>query len=247
MNRCGRICRELLWLARFGELGPSSQPHLDHLASCRQCRDEVGFDRAMVEQLRVALAARIEAANPPSTAWEGILRRARTPEPAPATRIWEWSAAVLGRLRVATAMAGTGLALVLALNTQIVQVGVPATDDVTASAFERSTLQQVPRMPMQLSSLEQLARQWGNADAGAARRPDPEVALTVVGRALPERDSPSSESPDEPAEDATVTQLRLVVRPMQTPDPGTAQAATTPIEPEGATWAPATSEPGEPS
>ncbi|MGI8999160.1 MAG: hypothetical protein ACR2GO_05580, partial [Candidatus Limnocylindria bacterium] len=78
--RCRRICRELLWLARFGEFGPSSAPHLDHLAHCGGCRDEVGFDRALVQHLRVALAERIEDAAPSPNAWSVILERAQAPE-----------------------------------------------------------------------------------------------------------------------------------------------------------------------
>ena len=61
---CRRTCRELLWLTRFGEFGPSSAPHLEHLSGCRSCRDEVGFDRAMVQQLRLALAVRVTSDTP---------------------------------------------------------------------------------------------------------------------------------------------------------------------------------------
>lgn len=116
---CRRICRELLWLTRFGELGPSSQPHLDHLVGCRGCRDEVGFDREMVRQLRVALAERVDGLQPSSTAWEGILRRAQAPEPTRFAAWWQRSMGLVGRLRTATAMAGTGLALVLALQMEV--------------------------------------------------------------------------------------------------------------------------------
>ena len=76
---CRRICRELLWLARFGEFGPSSAPHLDHLAGCSACRDEVGFDRALVQQLRLALAERIASDEPSPSAWDVILERAPRP------------------------------------------------------------------------------------------------------------------------------------------------------------------------
>lgn len=242
--KCRRICRELLWLARFGEFGPSSQPHLDHLAACRGCRDEVGFDRALVEQLRAALARRIENANPSPTAWERILARAQAPEPAPAIRIWEWSSAILARLRMATAMAGTGLALLLALNTQIVPGGLPASD-ASASAFERSSLQQVPRIPRQQSSrssLAELAEQW-NARSTGARRPDPEVVLTVVGR--PPLATGTDDVADDPAA-AAPTELRLVFRPMQTPEPGQA-SVTADIQPEADGRQLVPSEPGEPT
>ena len=133
---CRRICRELLWLSRFGELGPSSQPHLDHLVGCRACRDEVGFDREMVRQLRVALAERIEGMQPSSSAWEGILRRAQTPEPNRLATWWQRSLGVVGRLRTATAMAGTGLALVLALNMEVMPLAGPASSATSAASVE---------------------------------------------------------------------------------------------------------------
>jgi hypothetical protein len=121
------VCRELLWLARFGELGPDSQPHLDHLTTCRGCRDEIGFDRAMVEQLRAALAERIANAAPSPRVWESIRARASAPEPRSIG--WRaWSSALVGRLRL-TALAASGLALALALNTQVVPMTVPAATD----------------------------------------------------------------------------------------------------------------------
>jgi len=140
---CRRICRELVWLSRFGELGPSSQPHLDHLVGCRSCRDEVGFDREMVRQLRVALAERIEGMQPSSSAWETILKRAQAPEPRGFSAWWQRSIGLVGRLRTATAMAGTGLALVLALQMEIMPLpaaspsdaGEPSTPD-RAGAFD---------------------------------------------------------------------------------------------------------------
>jgi hypothetical protein len=238
--KCRRICRELLWLSRFGELGPSSQPHLDHLAGCRACRDEVGFDRAMVEQLRIALAARIENAAPSSAAWERILVRAQAPEPAPAIRLWQWSTAVVGRLRFATAMAGTGLALLLALNTQV--VGLPGTTD-SSTDWERSTLQQVPRMPREQSALAQLTQAWAsNTDAGA-QRPDPESVLTVVSR--PPMSTEGGEPVGDPVEAPEAAEPGLVIRPLQTPEP--ARGASASIEPDGAAWQLAPSQPGEPS
>jgi hypothetical protein len=238
--KCRRICRELLWLSRFGELGPSSQPHLDHLAGCRGCRDEVGFDSAMVEQLRIALAARIENAAPSSAAWDTILARAQAPEPPAAVRLWQWSTAVVGRLRFATAMAGTGLALLLALNTQV--TGLPGSTD-SSTEWERSTLQQVPRLPREQSALAQLTQAWGsNTDAGA-QRPDPESVLTVVSR--PPVSTGPVETVEEPVDQPAPTELRLVIRPLQTPEP--AQGASASIEPEGSVWKLAPSEPGEPS
>ena len=78
---CRRIRRELLWLVRFGAFDAGSAPHLDHLAGCQDCRDEVGLDRALVRQLRTALDARIGDASPSPSAWDGVLARMRQPEP----------------------------------------------------------------------------------------------------------------------------------------------------------------------
>lgn len=237
--RCRRIRRELLWLARFGEFGPSSQPHLDHLAGCRACRDEIGFDRAMVEQLRIALARRVEEADPSSGAWDRILARAQTPEPAPAARLWRWSSGLIARLRWATAMAGTGLALVLALNMEIVPVGPPTSNDRDA-ASEASSLRQVPRMPAERSSLSQIVRDWG----GAAGQPsEPDGTLTVVGRVQP---AASSTEPEVTESRERTTEVRLVFRSWQTPEPATMHSRTT-IEKEGTVSEVIASEPGEPS
>jgi hypothetical protein len=215
---CRRICRELLWLARFGEFGPSSQPHLDHLAMCRGCRDEVGFDRAMVEQLRRALAERIADAAPSARAFDRILARTQVPEPRPAIRLWERSTALIGRLRFATAMAGTGLALVLALNMNVIPIAVPATDG--GGGAEAATLQQVPRMLPARSSLAELIRTWGGSEPGASR-PDADAVLTVGGRV------PAARSDDDGiASSSGQTELRLVVRAVQVPDMGGGTSAT---------------------
>jgi hypothetical protein len=232
--RCRRICRELLWLARFGEFGPSSQPHLDHLASCSSCRDEVGYDREMVRQLRVALAARIEGMSPSSHAWEGILARAQAPEPGRWATWWSRSVGIVGRLRTATAMAGTGLALVLALNTQI----LPAAPAVEASTDAETTrLQQVPRLPTGRTALVVLVRQ---GDGYEAQRPDPEQALTEAEARLTPR-----ELTPVPAVEQSPATIQIVFRPLQSPEPiGHGSAAAIPTTSvEGATQ----TEPGQPS
>ena len=118
---CRRIRRELLWLVRFGDFDAGSAPHLEHLAGCQGCRDEVGLDRALVRQLRTALAERIGDATPSPSAWEGVLARM-----APAGA--EGRAAVVGPklaafLRAGSAMAGASLALVLALNLELAPIG----------------------------------------------------------------------------------------------------------------------------
>ncbi len=132
---CRRIRRELLWLVRFGEIDAGSARHLDHLAGCQECRDEIGLDRALVRQLRTALAERIGDAAPSPSAWEGVLARMRQPEPSARA----WPARLAALLRAGSAMAGASLALILALNLEMVPIG-PAVlpnadvDAVSASA-----------------------------------------------------------------------------------------------------------------
>ena len=126
---CRRIRRELLWLVRFGDFDAGSAPHLDHLASCQDCRDEVGLDRALVRQLRTALAARIGDATPSQSAWEGVLARMRQPEPRVAR---PWTSKLAAFLRAGSAMAGASLALVVALNLEIAPIGAAPSPDVSA-------------------------------------------------------------------------------------------------------------------
>lgn len=148
---CRRICRELLWLARFGEFGPSSAPHLDHLSRCGACRDEVGFDRALVQQLRVALAERVANEEPPPLAWDAILARAQAPEPGGIRSFLRGHAAGLAlRLRTATAVSAVALAGIIATSTQVTvtypEAGSAETElrgSAAGEQFERQPL--VPR------------------------------------------------------------------------------------------------------
>jgi hypothetical protein len=149
---CRRICRELLWLARFGEFGPSSAPHLNHLADCGHCRDEVGFDRAMVQQLRIALAQRIANADPSPAAWTGILERAQAPERSLRGLLRDQAAAMAARLRTATAISAIALAGIIATSTNVTithpEAGSAETEVVRNAAgeqFERQALIPRPR------------------------------------------------------------------------------------------------------
>ena len=143
---CRRICRELLWQARFGELGPGSAPHLEHLTDCRNCRDELGFDRALVRQLRTALAARVEGVAPSPRAWEGVLARMAHPEPRP-SRLRAWSTMLVARLRFGSAMAGATLAILVALNVEVVPVR--PSDALDGASALPST--QAPERPLRLA------------------------------------------------------------------------------------------------
>lgn len=148
---CRRICRELLWLARFGELGPSSAPHLDHLAQCRTCRDEVGFDRALVQQLRTALAERIEQADPSPAAWDAIRERAQSPEGGLRAFLHGQAAALAARLRTATAITAVALAGIIATSTQVAITHPEAlstdTRALAAAPGEQFERQRSPRAP----------------------------------------------------------------------------------------------------
>ncbi len=213
--KCRRIRRELLWLARFGEFGPSSQPHLDHLAGCRNCRDEIGYDREMVRRLRAALAIRIEGMSPSPSAWEGILQRAQVPERSRIAVWWSRSTSVVGRLRQATAMAGTGLALVLALNMEVVPISAPAQTDAAAESRPPSTLQQVPRMPTGRTALVAFLRQ-DSGTAGPAR-PDPETVMTRAQARISTPPAPAVA--EEAPEEEPPAQVRVVFRSLQSPEP----------------------------
>ena len=125
---CRRTRRELLWLVRFGDLDAASAPHLEHLAGCQGCRDEVGLDRALVRQLRTALAERIGDASPSPSAWEGVVARMAQPEP---SVMRPWSSRLAAFLRAGSAMAGASLALMLALNLEIAPTGPIPTPDST--------------------------------------------------------------------------------------------------------------------
>jgi hypothetical protein len=111
---CGRLRRELVELFRFGGLDVRSAPHLEHLAECRECRDEVGIDRVLVQQLRVALAERIAGAAPPSAAWSSILARAQAPERGLRSWLRQHALVLIARFRTAATAATMALALVVA-------------------------------------------------------------------------------------------------------------------------------------
>jgi hypothetical protein len=242
------VCRELLFATRFGDLGPSSRPHLDHLADCAHCREEVGFDRALVQQLRHALAERVRDTEPPARAWETILERARTPEPSRRVAVWQWSAAIIGRLRVATAMAGTGLALILALNMDVVPVPTQQPDAVPV-VREASTLEQVPRMTTGRTGLMAYVR-LADKIAAAAQPTDQELGLTrAVPRLQPRVSVPATEEEvqsEQSVEEEREVRLRVTIRPIQTPEPGATAVADDP-DSARVSVAPARSAPGEPS
>lgn len=203
---CRRVCRELLSFVRFGELGPSSQPHLDHLAGCQPCRDEVGYDREMVQRLRRALAARIEGMDPSPKVWEQILERAQAPDLEASSGWVARLAAVAGRRRSTTAMAGTALALVLALNMQVVPLGAPLQSDATGTTTV-SGPQAVKRVPSVRVATARPAPEVEKVPIVAAV--EVQTTREVVMTGLVAAFDPSAAT----TATAAVTQLHVVVRP----------------------------------
>jgi hypothetical protein len=234
---CRRVCRELLWLSRLGELGPSSQPHLDHLVDCRSCRDEVGFDREMVRQLRVALAARIEGMQPSPSSWETILRRAQAPEPSRFAAWWQRSIGLVGRLRTATAMAGTGLALVLALQMEVVPIPQPS-PDATIESPDLSMLEE----PHPYAAAV-VGRNSRSAPV-AVGRPHPEAVLTLPPPRGAAEAEPDVANNDAPPGALVVLDIRFERTTTAVPEPATEEAVSEPVE-EPVT--PVSSQPGQPS
>ncbi|HEX2766072.1 MAG TPA: hypothetical protein VHR55_05515 [Candidatus Limnocylindria bacterium] len=240
---CARSRRAILDMTRFGEFGPDSELHIDHLSSCRECRDEVGCDRELIRQLRAALAARVEGVEPPSTVWNQVLVLAQQPERSRLPWPWRRSGDALGAARTLSAMAGTGLALVLALNTQVVTLIGPSAD-VPSPAPITDTV----GVPSAWDRLPRLAG-GGNNEAAEQQQmvlnaqPDPEgIVLNVDASNLvailtaPPDDDPGS-APEEPAP-ATVTPPPLAHEPALVdqdvePDANEAQPAESAIPEAG--------------
>jgi len=78
----------MLQLFAFGEeLGPRSGPHLAHLASCAECRQDLAIDRQLVRQLRRALRERVDGSAPSAASWERVRSRTLDREVRPWTAI----------------------------------------------------------------------------------------------------------------------------------------------------------------
>jgi hypothetical protein len=205
---CRRIRRELLWLVRFGELDAGSARHLDHLAGCQECRDEIGLDRALVRQLRTALAERIGDATPSPSAWEGVLARMRQPEPSGRA----WPARLAAFLRAGSAMAGASLALILALNLEMVPLGPAAAPDVDVNAVSASVS----------AGRGAGLRHWDGgapaAGSGLVRSGPSAVFVPIATETLPpprtslevEDPAPPSDPIDDPAQQGPAVALHLV-------------------------------------
>jgi hypothetical protein len=199
---CARVCRELLELSRFGELDVRSAPHIEHLVDCRACRDEIGLDRALVQQLRVALQARIEGAAPSSAAWDGILRRTQRPELGLAAWFRRRSGMVLSRLRTATAVSATALAVLIASSTQVgIQQHAAPSPRQASAAGER--FEQQPLLAKARDGYMKIAASERVAYVPPARSSDPEAFMIhpsnlglVIGGPVAGSVAPSGPDPD---------------------------------------------------
>jgi hypothetical protein len=160
-------------------------------------------------------------------------------------RVWEWSTALVARLRVATGMAFAGLALILTLNTQIVAPGAPtatgpasSTDAIGDSALlggARPTGGSAARG----SDRVPLDRGFGSTQV-PAQRLEPFVPPGIGTQvAAPAEAEPAV--PEEPA-DAFVLVFELIEQPAPA---APAEEGADDVPEPGPT--PLTREPGEPS
>ncbi len=241
---CARVCRELLELSRFGVLDVRSAPHIEHLVDCRACRDEIGLDRALVQQLRVALQARIEGATPSPAAWDRILRRTQSPEAGLAAWFRRRSGVVLARLRTATAVSATALAVLIASGTQVGIQQHPASSPRATSAagerFERQPLLAEARN----GYLKIAASETAVAYVPPARSSDPEAFMIHPSNLALGTGGPTSGSPGQTGTDpdAHIVLIHASVSADQA-DPNERATADT----AAALWQPISKPTGKPS
>jgi hypothetical protein len=130
---CRDVQRVVSDYCLFGEQDGLTAPHLEHLSNCRACRDEVGVDRALVRELRRALAERVEAAAPSAGVWQAVLRRAQQEPIEVGWRRWlhvGWRTLgganpFMARVRTASVLSTMALAVLMA-NGQTSMPALPA-------------------------------------------------------------------------------------------------------------------------
>jgi hypothetical protein len=168
---CSQVCRELLEHFAFSDqLGPRSGPHLAHLESCADCREEVGLDRELVRQLRRALRARVDGSAPSQASWEHVRRRTvDRPEQPWTVRVLRWggmaSAAAVGVLMFAVATTSqAGLSQGTdspVFDTASARRAVPPVDEGSPASYTYWALQAdapLPGWPMATQMLQAGAR-----------------------------------------------------------------------------------------
>jgi len=171
--------------------------------------------------LRAALAARVDGMEPSPGVWEQVRTLAQQPEPRPSR--WPWrrgDGMALGRSL--TAMAGTGLALVLALNTQIVTVPRPLADPSSPSVVQDQDGGPLAwdRLPLAGGDGTAPSRQAPSIEIDA--QPDPEGLVMNVdaGQVLA---SITSSAPQDPVAEPAGQVIVLVRLPLA-PEPPPAQS-----------------------
>lgn len=234
---CHRVRRALLWMTRFEEFGPDSELHLDHLAGCRACRDEIGCDRELVRQLRAALAARVDGMEPSPAVWDQVRVLAQQPERRRFRWPWRRLGDALGAARSMAAMAGTGLALVLALNTQVVTVTLSPSDAPTPGVQSQRT-SGVPSAWDRLPLSGAAAGGGGGTTLNLTAQPDPEGLLVNVdtGAVAASLAQPAEQEPAPAPASKAVFVMTLPLAPE--PPPAVAGHDAASEEPEPAVPAP---------
>lgn len=131
---CSQARRELLEYFALGEdLTPHSAPHLAHLESCADCRREMGIDRELVRNLRLALRGRVEGHARSGASWEQV--RSRTVD-RPAR---PWTAHVMHWRGMVSAAAAAGMMLFA-----VATAPPTATLHLTQSSFASAARRVVP-------------------------------------------------------------------------------------------------------
>jgi anti-sigma factor RsiW len=173
---CSQARRELLEHFALGEeLGSRSGPHLAHLQSCAECRQEIGLNRELVANLRRALRDRVQGSSPSDASWELIRRRAVDRPMVPWTvRVVRWggmasaaAAAVIMMFAVVTAPESRlpgGQSLFVA---SAPRRAVPPLDEASWPAAQLSTdvapqrFPPLPGWPRQTQLLDEAGRRDG--------------------------------------------------------------------------------------
>ena len=174
---CSQARRELLEYFALGEeLTPHSAPHLAHLESCADCRREMGIDRELVRNLRLALLARVEGHGPSGASWEQV--RSRTVD-RPAR---PWGTQVVHWRGMVSAAAAAGMML-FAVATAPQTATLPMTQSSFASAARRVVppVQDARGLVAELSSTHVQPQTYPPLPGWPMQTHTPEEVATLIG------------------------------------------------------------------
>jgi anti-sigma factor RsiW len=183
---CSQARRELLEYFALGEeLTPHSAPHLAHLETCADCRHEMGIDRALVRNLRLALRARVEGHAPSGASWEQVRSRTVDRPVRPwTTEVVHWrgmvsAAAAAGMMLFAVATAPQTATLPMAQSSfaSAARRVVPPVEDarglpaaLSSTRVQPQTYPPLPGWPMQTHTQEEVATLNGDLPIPAGMR-----------------------------------------------------------------------------